>query len=50
MGDVFSHLIVSWQNLVFLQTLFLENERSANQPKKLRNDAFQVKTTQSAKN
>ena len=28
----------------------ISGERSANQPKKLRNDAFQVKTSQSAKN
>ena len=28
----------------------ISGERSANRPKKLRNDAFQVKTSQSAKN
>ena len=28
----------------------ISGERSANQPKKLRNDAFQAKTSQSAKN
>ena len=30
--------------------LVIQGERSANRPKQLRNDAFHVKTSQSAKN